>query len=105
MALLTSMFWFPAPENVTERVDEFLRFERRYLTESWDSAKIMLAATVPPSLSLLALPFWNRNLWLGLAVLVLMAVGKAAWSIHSAGDAGMSILIPASSGSCFAPLW
>jgi hypothetical protein len=31
-ALLTSMFWFPQPEVVSEQVKEFLNFEKQYLT-------------------------------------------------------------------------
>jgi hypothetical protein len=94
-ALLTSMFWFPQPEVVSEQVKEFLSFERQYLTTNWNSAKILLTTTVPISLSLLAMAFWKRNLWFGVTVIVLMAVGKLIWSVYNAGDAGMSILVPA----------
>lgn len=94
-ALLTSMFWFPQPEVVSEQVKEFLSFERSYLTTDWNGAKILLTTTVPVSLSLLALAFWKRNLWFGVTVIVLMAVGKLIWSVYNAGDAGMSILLPA----------
>jgi len=94
-ALLTSMFWFPQPEVVSEQVKEFLNFERQYLTTDWNGAKILLTTTVPISLSLLAMAFWKRNLWFGVTVIVLMAVGKLIWSVYNAGEAGMSILVPA----------
>lgn len=94
-ALLTSMFWFPQPDVVSEQVKEFLSFERQYLTTNWNGAKILLTTTVPISLSLLAMAFWKRNLWFGVTVIVLMAVGKLIWSVYNAGDAGMSILVPA----------
>ena len=32
VALATSMFWFPAPGRVDPRVEEFLAFEREWLT-------------------------------------------------------------------------
>lgn len=32
VALATSMFWFPAPERVDPRIEEFLAFEREWLT-------------------------------------------------------------------------
>lgn len=57
--------------------------------------KILLALTVPVSLYLLALAFWKRNVWFGVAVLTLMAAGKVIWSIYNAGQAGASIVIPA----------
>jgi len=94
-ALLTSMFWFPQPEKVSEGVREFLHFERQYLTGEWTTAKIALAATVPISLFLLALSFWKRSLWFGVTVIVLMAVGKIIWSVYNAGEAGTSIMVPA----------
>lgn len=34
-AMLTSMFWFPQPERVSEQVIEFLQFERQYLMGKW----------------------------------------------------------------------
>jgi uncharacterized membrane protein YhaH (DUF805 family) len=55
----------------------------------------LLTTTVPISLSLLAMAFWKRNLWFGVTVVVLMAVGKLIWSVYNAGEAGMSILVPA----------
>lgn len=94
-ALLTSMFWFPQPDEVSKEVINFLDFERQYLTQNWNTSKIILTTTVPVSLFLLALAFWKRNLWFGLTVIVLMAVGKIIWSIQNAGEAGQSILVPA----------
>ena len=94
-ALLTSMFWFPQPDVVSEQVKEFLSFERQYLTTNWNVTKILLTTTAPISLFLLAMAFWKRNLWFGVTVIVLMAVGKLIWSVYNAGDAGMSILVPA----------
>lgn len=41
------------------------------------------------------LAFWKRSLWMGLAVVVLMATGKIIWSIQNAVNSGKSILIPA----------
>lgn len=94
-AMLTSMFWFPQPAQVSSQVQEFLAFERNYLTSDWDAMKITLAATVPISLSLLALAFWIRSLWMGIAVIVLMAVGKVLWSVAEAGESGWAIIVPA----------
>ncbi len=94
-ALFTSMFWFAKPEVVNEQVVGFLQYEKEWLTKSWDTRDVILALTVPFSFFLLALAFWKRSLWMGLAVVILMATGKIFWSIQSAGESGKSIIIPA----------
>ncbi|MDZ5472820.1 hypothetical protein SM124_13895 [Bacillus sp. 31A1R] len=93
--LTTSMAWFPVPETINAQVKEFLQYEVDYLTGDWGVGKILITLLVPFSLTALALAFWKRNLWIGLTVLVLIAVGKMTWSVTSAGDAGKSIFIPA----------
>lgn len=94
-ALFTSMFWFPKPEIVSESVVEFLEFEKEYLYGQWNMGKILLTLTIPISFIALGLAFWKRSLVMGVAVIVLMATGKMAWSIENAGESGKSILIPA----------
>lgn len=98
LALFTSMFWFPKPEFVSEEVIQFLNFEKSWLATAWSIEKMLQTLSVPISLSLLALAFWKRSLWMGIGVMVLMATGKIIWSISSAGEAGKSILIPALTG-------
>ena len=93
--VLTSMFWFPKPDIVNDQVQEFLKLEIDYLTGSWNLAKILLSSLVPISLAALATAFWKRSLWLGIAVLVFIAVAKMLWSVIYGGEAGRSILVPA----------
>ena len=93
--LLTSMFWFPAPETVSDEVKAFLAFEQNYLQSDWTALKILFALLIPIALATLAISFWKRSLKMGLAVVVLMAVGKMLWSVQQAGEAGASILVPA----------
>lgn len=93
--LLTSMFWFPQPDVVSEQVKQFLELEMEYLTGEWTVGKIALSALVPISLVALAAAFWRRSLWLGLSVLVFIALAKIAWSVLYAGEAGTSIIVPA----------
>lgn len=94
-ALFTSMFWFSKPDTINEQVAGFLQYEKEWLTKSWETRDILMALTVPFSFLLLALAFWKRSLWMGLAVVILMATGKILWSIQSAGESGKSIVIPA----------
>lgn len=93
--LLTSMFWFPKPEVVSEQVQQFLALEIEYLTGDWNLAKILISSLVPISLGALAFAFWKRSLWFGISVLVFIAVAKMLWSVIYGGEAGKSIFIPA----------
>ena len=75
-ALFTSMFWFAKPEVVNEQVVGFLQYEKEWLSKSWRTGDVILVLTVPFSFFLLALAFWKRSLWMGLAVVTLMATEK-----------------------------
>lgn len=96
--LFTSMFWFNKPEVVSESVSSFLQFEKDWLYGEWDFKKIMLIITVPISFFALGFAFWKRSLAMGIAVVVLMATGKMIWSVQNAGEAGHSVIVPASIG-------
>jgi hypothetical protein len=51
------------------------------------------------SLSLLAAAFWYRSLWLGLALINAMALGKIGWSFAFAPEEGaFALLVPALAG-------
>lgn len=93
--LFTSMFWFNKPEVVSDEVREFLQFEKDWLYGDWHVMKILLTLSIPISFTALAFALWKRSLWVGLAVIILMATGKIVWSIYYAGESGKSILIPA----------
>ncbi len=93
--LLTSMFWFPAPFQANIQVQSFLAMEKEYLTGSWNAYKILITLLVPLSLSALALAFWKRSLWIGIPVLVFIAVAKMVWSVAFGSSAGTSVIAPA----------
>lgn len=94
-AVLTSMFWFPAPETVNPQVVTFLKMEQDYLTGDWGFLKILLTSLVPISLSGLVLAFWKRSLWLGIGVIVFIAAAKMLWSVAFGGESGRTVLAPA----------
>ncbi|NCB52883.1 MAG: hypothetical protein EOM54_13580 [Clostridia bacterium] len=98
LLLLTSMFWFPKPDIVGEQVRAFLEMEQDYLTGSWELTKILITLLVPVSLSALALAFWKRSIWLGISVLVFIAVAKTLWSALFGGASGSAIIAPAAVG-------
>lgn len=95
IALFTSMFWFPAPAVADPAVEDFLQAEKDYILGTWDFVKVMWTMTIPAFFYFLALAFWKRSLWWGLAVINLAALGKIFWSLLSAGDAGYATLGPA----------
>src|SRR3712207_5557700 len=47
LALATSMFWFPAPEQASPAVNEMLRAEKDYLISNWTAWKVLVALVVP----------------------------------------------------------
>lgn len=96
--LLTSMFFFPKPASVSAEVQAFLEMEQDYLTGSWNAAKILTTCLVPASLAALAAAFWKRSLYLGIAVLVLIAVAKVLWSAVFGGASGRAVFAPAAAG-------
>lgn len=93
--LLTSMFWFPQPDAVSEQVKSFLAMEQEYLSGSWSASKIILSFLVPLSLAALATALWKRNLWFGISVLVFIAIAKTLWSVVFGGASGTSVIAPA----------
>jgi len=95
IALLTSMFWFPAPANVNPTVAQFLEIEREYILGPLTAPKVLLWLAVPAFFVLLAVAFWKRSWWWGLAIINLAALGKVAWSVFEGGESGWAVLIPA----------
>jgi hypothetical protein len=95
LALATSMFWFPAPERVDPRVEEFLAFERRWLTGEWTAGKVLSTLVVPAMLGVLCLAFWRRSLLWGLLVINVIAVTKVAWGVVDGSGSGWIMLAPA----------
>lgn len=96
--ILTSMFWFPKPVEVSNQVAEFLNMEKEYLTNDWGWTKVFITLLVPASLSALAIAFWKRSLLVGIAVMVFIALAKIGWSVIFGGESGTSVIVPAMIG-------
>lgn len=95
---LTSMFWFPEPEVIDEGIQGFLEMEKIYLTTGWSVSKAVFAMVVPLSMYLLCLAFWKRNLKIGIGIIVAIAVAKTMWSVVEGGEAGQTVIVPATVG-------
>ena len=93
LALLTSMFWFPAPAETDPRVAEFLAMEQERLQAGLDLKNLFGLAAVLGYGWALAAAFWKRSLLIGGAVVVTGAAGKMVWSLIEGGVSG-SVLLP-----------
>ena len=101
IALATSMFWFPAPAQPDPRAIEMLQAEREYLLGAWTFWKVAIALLVPAGLGALALAFWKRSIWYGLAVINAMVLFKIGWTFAFAEAEGALLhLLPAVLGLC-----
>ena len=95
VALATSMFWFPAPQESSPAVKEMLGAEREYLTANWTLWKVLMALVVPASFAALGLAFWRRSLVWGLAVINAAILIKVGWTFAFGTGAGAMSHLPA----------
>jgi hypothetical protein len=99
IALATSMFWFPAPAQPDPRAIEMLEAEREYLLSAWTVWKVAIALLVPVGLGALALVFWKRSVWYGIALINAMVLFKIGWTFAFAEVEGALLhLLPAALG-------
>ena len=90
----TSLFWFPAPENPSPRVEGYLAWERQFLTEGSVAARVALVLLIVGFFVALAAAFWKRSWLWGLAVLNAGTLLKVIWSVAFGGAAGWASLVP-----------
>ena len=90
----TSLFWFPAPENPSARVEGYLAWERQFLLEGVVVARIALVVLVVTFFVALAVAFWRRSWLWGLAVINAGTLLKVIWSVAFGGAAGWASLVP-----------
>ena len=90
----TSLFWFPAPENPSPRVEEYLAWERHFLTEGSVGARVVCLLLVVAFFVALAAAFWRRSWLWGLAVINAGTLLKVIWSVAFGGAAGWASLVP-----------
>jgi hypothetical protein len=90
----TSLFWFPAPEDPSARVEGYLAWEIRFLAEGSVAARLMLAMLVAAFFVALAVAFWRRSWLWGLAVINAGTLLKVIWSVAFGGATGWASLVP-----------
>jgi hypothetical protein len=90
----TSLFWFPAPEHPSPRVEGYLAWECHFLTEGSVVAQVALVVLVVAFFLALATAFWKRSWLWGLAVLNAGTLLKVIWSVAFGGAVGWASLVP-----------
>ena len=90
----TSLFWFPAPEDPSPRVEEYLAWERQFLLEGSIVARVVFLLLVVAFFVALASAFWRRSWLWGLAVLNAGTLLKVIWSVAFGGAVGWASLAP-----------
>ena len=90
----TSLFWFPAPENPSPRVERYLAWEVQFLTEGSVAARVVFGALVVAFFVALAVAFWRRSWLWGLAVINAGTLLKVIWSVAFGGATGWASLAP-----------
>jgi hypothetical protein len=90
VGVLTSMFWFPAPDEADPRAAAFLAMERQYMTGDWTWVKAAMAGLVPAWFVALGWAFWIA----GIVVVNVGAALKVVWSFYYGGGTAWSIIPP-----------
>jgi hypothetical protein len=95
IALATSMFWSLPLKPWTRWWSSSCKRSVIICSAHGVWEKLLLTLTVPAFFYFLALAFWKRSWWWGVAVINLAALGKIAWSVTEGGESGWAILVPA----------
>jgi hypothetical protein len=90
----TSLFWFPAPDNPSPRVEGYLAWEHQFLLEGSVVARVALVVLVVVFFVALATAFWKRSWLWGLAVINAGTLLKVIWSVAFGGATGWASLVP-----------
>ena len=90
----TCLFWFPAPENPSPRVEGYLEWERQFLLEGSVVARVALVLMVVAFFVALAAAFWKRSWLWGLVVINAGTLLKVIWSVAFGGATGWASLAP-----------
>ena len=99
VAVLSSMFWFPAPLTPDPRAAAFLAAERQYITGPLTLGKLVMTGLVPIWFIALGSAFRRRS-WVGGAVVIgLGTLLKVVWSFAVAGDSAWAIVVPVAVGT------
>lgn len=93
--LFSSLFWFAAPENVSEQVSAYLEWEKHVFFSNTSMVPILLlVAAVALFLTGLFSAIWYRSYWLGLVLINVGTLAKIVVSITLGKEVGTAAVIP-----------
>ncbi|GAA0592638.1 hypothetical protein GCM10010174_04660 [Kutzneria viridogrisea] len=95
LALVTSMAWFPAPEQSSPGVQEMLDAERDYLLSDWTPVKVLIGLLVPLIFLGVAVALWRRSVAWALVVINGAVLFKVVWTFWFSGTEGALTHLPA----------
>ncbi|EST38584.1 hypothetical protein N566_06585 [Streptomycetaceae bacterium MP113-05] len=98
IALLTSFFWFPAPDIPDPRIQAVLEMEHRFLTHPSFFQTVMLTLA-PLLLAGFCTALWRRSLGWGIVVFDAAALGKILWTVAETGHNGAATYLPVGGGA------
>lgn len=80
VALMSSIFWFPVPAQVSPGALSALAAEKEYLLGEWPAWKIAASLSVPLLFAALGTALWRRSYGWGLVVVNVMLISKVVWT-------------------------
>ena len=99
VALVSSMFWFPAPATADQTATTFLAVERDWITGPLTLGRLVLTALIPVWFIALAAAFRRRS-WAAAALVIVAGTAlKLAWSFYMAGASAWAIVPPVAVGN------
>ena len=81
LALFTSMFWFPIPNEINPQVIDFLTMEKEFLTSWINIEKIIFSFIILFNFYFLVFSFVTKSIKLWIFIALLAAVWKSLWSV------------------------
>ncbi|WP_328436781.1 hypothetical protein OHA71_05860 [Streptomyces sp. NBC_00444] len=103
IALLTSFFWFPAPQRPDPRIQGVLDMEREFVTHP-SLYQVLMLCMAPLLLAAFCAALWRRSLGWGIVVFDVAALGKIVWSMAEAGSDGAATYVPVGGGALLVTL-
>ncbi|MBB4931153.1 hypothetical protein F4561_001973 [Lipingzhangella halophila] len=100
VAMLSSFFWFPAPEpgDIDPQMQGVLEMEKQLFADPTWVTWVSLAM-IPVMLGGLCAAFWYRSLGWGLLVIDGALAFKIAWTIANSGSDGLATVLPLGLGA------
>ena len=92
LAILSSMFWFPAPANPDPQMIEFLEMEKVHLTSGWTGEKIITVLAILAFFGGITAALWQGSIKFGIGIAIAGAVLKVIWSFYASPEYGILAL-------------